>query len=127
VKWVYRHFPLSSIHPEAQKLAEASECVAQIGGNDKFWEFVDKVLATSAKTAQVKATADAIGVDGSKVVDCMNAGTFEAEVAADYNDGLNAGARGTPYTIAINQDGEKAPINGALPLAQAQAIVDSLK
>ncbi len=42
--WVYRHFPLRSIHPYAQKLAEASECVWEQKGDDGFWAFADKVF-----------------------------------------------------------------------------------
>lgn len=41
---VYRHFPLESIHPSARILAEGSECAAEIGGEDAFWEYHDKVF-----------------------------------------------------------------------------------
>lgn len=41
VAWVYRHFPLESIHPSARPAAEASECVASLGGNDAFWQYLD--------------------------------------------------------------------------------------
>jgi protein-disulfide isomerase len=41
---VYRHFPLNSIHPYAQSLAEGSECANEIGGKDKFWQFHDKIF-----------------------------------------------------------------------------------
>src|SRR5690606_34807350 len=34
VAWVYRHLPLTSLHPSAAYIAETSECVAELGGND---------------------------------------------------------------------------------------------
>lgn len=44
VAWVYRHFPLDSLHPKARKEAEASECAAELGGNDGFWAYIDKLF-----------------------------------------------------------------------------------
>ncbi len=46
VNWVYRHFPLPSLHPDATRKAEASECAGDLGGNDKFWEFIDIIEAS---------------------------------------------------------------------------------
>ncbi len=46
IAWVYRHFPLDSLHPEARTKAEASECVAQIAGNEVFWKYL-KTLVTN--------------------------------------------------------------------------------
>ncbi|MFC1622024.1 DsbA family protein [Patescibacteria group bacterium] len=39
--WVYRHFPLDRIHPLARAGAEASECAAEVGGEEAFWKFLD--------------------------------------------------------------------------------------
>ncbi|HWO07073.1 MAG TPA: thioredoxin domain-containing protein [Candidatus Paceibacterota bacterium] len=41
VAWVYRHFPIPSLHPKAPKQAEALECAAEQGGNEMFWKFTD--------------------------------------------------------------------------------------
>jgi protein-disulfide isomerase len=44
VMWVYRHFPLTSIHPDAVPYAIGSECAASLGGNDAFWSFTDELF-----------------------------------------------------------------------------------
>ena len=43
VAWVYRHFPLEQLHPKAAKESEALECAAEIGGNEKFWVYTNKI------------------------------------------------------------------------------------
>lgn len=43
INWVYRHFPLTSLHPNALLKAQATECVGEQGGNDKFWQYLDKL------------------------------------------------------------------------------------
>lgn len=47
VAWVYRHFPIPSLHPKAPKQAEALECAAEQGGNEMFWKFTDMVYETT--------------------------------------------------------------------------------
>ncbi|HEY1041669.1 MAG TPA: thioredoxin domain-containing protein [Candidatus Paceibacterota bacterium] len=41
VQYIYRHHPLTSIHPDAQKQAEVAVCVQQLKGYKAFWDFVD--------------------------------------------------------------------------------------
>lgn len=47
VAWVYRHFPIPSLHPKAPKQAEALECAAEQGGNEVFWKYTDKIYQTT--------------------------------------------------------------------------------
>src|SRR3989344_1332658 len=42
--WVYRHFPLDQLHSKARKEAEATECVAELGGNEKFWAYLNRIM-----------------------------------------------------------------------------------
>lgn len=44
VAWIYRHLPLASLHSKAPKEAEATECAAELGGNDGFWKLTDKIF-----------------------------------------------------------------------------------
>lgn len=44
VVWIYRHFPITKLHPNASIKAEASECVAKIGGDTAFWEFIKNIM-----------------------------------------------------------------------------------
>lgn len=46
VVWVYRHFPITQLHPDSFNKSHASECVAELGGNDKFWQYL-KLLSDS--------------------------------------------------------------------------------
>lgn len=45
VAWVYRHFPLDQLHPEARAVARAAECVGELEGEEAFWEFTDGYFA----------------------------------------------------------------------------------
>ena len=45
VVWAYRHFPLDQLHPNARTIAQISECIAMMEGNDAFWAFTDGYFA----------------------------------------------------------------------------------
>lgn len=53
VLFAYKHFPLSQIHPNAQKAAEAAECARDQG---KFWEFHDKLFEDQTNWANLSQT-----------------------------------------------------------------------
>src|SRR3989344_3839273 len=58
VAWVYRHFPLDSLHPvKARAEAAASDCAAELGGQDGFWKFADRFFELSPSNNQTDIDA----------------------------------------------------------------------
>lgn len=127
VNWVYRHFPLTSIHPDAQKAAEGAECAAEQG---KFWEFADKLFdgqdTVGVGRAQLTVYANDLGLNVSKFDDCVDTGKYASKVQADALDGQAAGGTGTPFSVIL-AGGQQIPVSGAVPLAQVESIIDSLR
>ena len=126
VKFVYRDFPLSQIHPMAQKYAEAAECARDQG---KFWQMHDKIFQEQDKLGQgtissytvndIKNWAANLGLKGSEFNQCLDSGKYAEEVKKDFDDGAAAGVGGTP-TFFING---KATV-GAQPFESLKAIID---
>ena len=125
VKLAYRHFPLASIHPNAQKAAEASECANDQG---EFWLYHDALFQNQAEwesltpdKALEKFTefAGSIGIDSAKFSECVSSGQFEDNVNKDLNDGSTAGVRGTPATYINGY-----LLEGAVPYEQFKAEIE---
>ncbi|MBI4148856.1 DsbA family protein [Candidatus Woesearchaeota archaeon] len=119
VRFVYRDFPLSSIHPNAQKAAEAAECADEQG---KFWEYHDKIFLNqpALSPGSLKSWAAELSLDAKKFNDCLDSGKMAAEVSKDLADASRAGGRGTPYFIVGN-----APISGAVPFSVFQQAIEA--
>lgn len=130
VRWVYRHFPLVQLHSKAPKEAEATECAAELGGNDGFWNYVDRLFAVTPSNdrldaAELPKIATAVGLDAKKFAACLASGKYANKVQQDYNDGASAGVRGTPYSVIIAGD-QKIPVSGAVPASELKQILDQV-
>jgi len=131
VAWVYRSFPIDQLHSKSRNEAEATECANGLGGPSKFWEYLNMVYdrTTSNNTlnaSELPKIATAIGLDVKSFNECLSSGKYEAKVEADYQDAINAGATGTPYSIIITKDGTKTPLSGAYSYEQLKNILDSI-
>lgn len=133
VAWVYRHFPLEQLHPQAATVALASECVADLGGNDAFWSFSDSYLAVRADGDRtphdelIKKLVEQVGVNPTKFDDCFTSGRYIDKVQADMNNAVETGGRGTPWSILIGPTGKTYPINGALPQQSIEQLIEIAK
>ena len=136
VAWVYRHFPLDqpdvngyALHPKAGKESQALECANEQGGGAKFWSYLDRLFEVTPSNngldlAELPKIAEYVGLDKIKFNQCLESGKYAQRVTDDQADGVNSGARGTPYSIVIAPNGKKFIINGALPYANVKAVID---
>lgn len=100
VKFVYRHFPVATIHPKAAQAAAASECARDQG---KFWEYHD-ILYQNPNTLEIedlKKYAQVLELDTVQFAQCLDGGEKQEKVRKDVEDGLQAGVTGTP-TFYVN-------------------------
>lgn len=121
VRLVYRHFPLRSIHPQAQKAAEASECAAN---QNRFWEMHDRLFElNSSRTMSVatfKEAAKALGLNTTTFNACLDNSDEAARVEKDYQDGIAIGVSGTPGSFIGTHY-----IAGALPYEEIKSIIET--
>jgi protein-disulfide isomerase len=130
VAWVYRHFPLIQLHPNAPALAAASECVAELGGNDAFWNFTDLIFGErgvneATDVSRLTEFAQTAGVDGGQFDLCHNSGKYDDAIDTDLAAALKTGARGTPYSVVLVGD-QQGVINGAQQYPVVKQILDDL-
>ena len=131
VAWVYRHFPIAQLHTKAAKESEATECAAELGGNQAFWKYLDKIFETTNSNdtldpSELPKIATAIGLDVIAFNTCLSSGKYAELVKKSVEEAIKAGALGTPYSVIVTKDGQKVLINGAEPIAMVKAKIDAL-
>jgi len=124
VRWVYRHFPLS-IHSNAFDAAVASECIAELGGNDAFWTFNGRLFENQRSLGESFYTEIAVelGISENAFNECINSNRYNKHVQDDLDNAVSSGGRGTPFNIVISGEGEVFPFSGALPYEQIKGII----
>lgn len=128
VAWVYREFPLTEIHPNAMKNAEAAECVAQVAGNDAFWKFKTILFANQPiDPTQYGVYAQKIGISGDAFSTCFAsaATTVDVRIQADRQNALDIGTQGTPYSLILVAGKPPVVMNGGYPYDAVKQLVDA--
>lgn len=129
VKWVFRHFPLSTIHSRALSAAVASECIAKLSGNDAFWSFTDAAFENQRQLgdAWYKEQAASFGIDSSEFQSCLNDKRVVSDIQTDLDEATGTGGRGTPYVVVVTPSGKLIPFSGALPYAQVSGVIEQAR
>lgn len=126
VRLIFRNYPLS-FHQNAMKEAQAAECAAEIGGNDAYWKYHDKIFSETTSNGtgfaldKLVPTAKAIGLDENKFKTCLDSDKYAAKVNQQMQEGSASGVQGTPGTFVNG-----TLVEGAVPLSQFTTMIDGL-
>jgi len=98
--FVFRHFPLSRIHPHAMAAAEAAEAA---GEQDKFWQMHNMLFENqeSLEHWDLLHHARVLHVDTQRFEDAMASHRNVSRIREHFRSGVVSGVNGTP-TLFIN-------------------------
>lgn len=118
IRFVYRHLPLTSIHPEAFPSAEASMCANE---QNAFWEYHDKIFENQDKLGRelYMQIASDLNLGVTAFENCLNTGKYKDLVQQDSDFAINLGVQSTP-TFFING----LALVGAQPLEAFKQVID---
>ena len=120
--FVFRNFPLTQIHPEAENAAELAEFAGSYGS---FWEMHDGLYLNQARLGPplYLELAQALRLPGDALAEALEHHAFRARVRDDFRGGLKSGVNGTP-TFFINgrrHDAGPEDLIGAIEAELARA------
>jgi protein-disulfide isomerase len=100
LRFVFRHFPLTQIHPHAERAAEAAEAA---GAHGRFWPMHDLLFEHQDQLDDVHLVgyAATLGLDVDQFAADLANGTYASRVREDVRSGIWSGVNGTP-TFFIN-------------------------
>jgi len=135
--WVYRHAPIIGLHSKSPKESEATECAAELGGNDVFWKYVAELFKNTPSNngldpARLYDFASTVGLDSKAFKTCLDSGKYGSKITEQIAASEKAGVLGTPYAVLVIE-GKNVPLVdkngdglGALPYPQMKQIIDNL-
>ena len=131
IRYVFRDFPLESIHPNALLASEAAACANEQG---KYWEMHDRLFGNQGTlaTANMAAHAQAVGVEATSFQQCLAGGKYKESIRKGVADAVSLGVTGTPTffigTVSPNDSKVKVirALKGAAPYANFKEVLDGL-
>lgn len=131
IKYVFRNFPITSIHPLAFKAHEAANCS---GEQEKYWEMHDRLFANSTALGlkDLSQHARALALDLPKFQECLDSGKQAGKIRSDLAEGQKAGVQGTPtFFLGLTEPNDTQItavkiIRGAQPYAAFKQAIESL-
>lgn len=118
IRFVYRHLPLTSIHPEALPAAEATMCANE---QNSFWAYHDKLFENQDKLGRelYMEIAGSLNLDITAFENCLGTGKYKELIQQDSDFAVKLGIQSTP-TFFING----LALVGAQPLEAFKQTID---
>jgi len=126
LRFVFRHFPLTQIHPHAEGAAEASEAA---GAQGQFWEMHDLLFENqrALDSMHLPGYAEELNLDSRRFVRELEEHVHQRRVREDFMSGVRSGVNGTPafFINGVRYDGswDHAPLLEALESASEEVAV----
>jgi protein-disulfide isomerase len=110
VRFVFRNFPITQLHPHAEQAAEAAEAA---GTQGQFWEMYERLLQPSSRLdlASLLDYAADLNLDVGRIREEVSGQAYAAKIERDVREGIQDGVNATPKFYV---DGER--VDGKLPL-----------
>jgi protein-disulfide isomerase len=107
LRFVFRNFPLTQIHPFAEPAAEVAEFANAQG---KFWEMHHQLFENQDRLGEelFAELSSELGLDPEALVKALEDGTYISHIRADFTGGVRSGVNGTP-TFFINGERHNGP------------------
>jgi protein-disulfide isomerase len=98
--FAFRHFPLTNVHPHAERAAEAAEAA---GAQGRFWQMHDVLFEhrDALEDEDLAQYAAALSLDAERLIGEVLAGAYAGRIQEDFQSGIWGGVNGTP-TFFIN-------------------------
>ena len=109
LRFVYRHFPLTNVHPHAQQACQAAEAA---GAQGRFWEMHDALFANqdALEFDDLVSYGAALGLDVVRFRQELDLGAYTSRIREDFMSGVRSGVNGTP-TFFINNTRYDGPVD----------------
>ena len=107
LRFVYRHFPMTAVHPHAESAAETAEFA---GANGVFWEMHESLFENQDRMSVsfFFAVAEALGLSGVALQHALVTRTYAPKVRSDFLGGVRSGVNGTPCFFINSERHERS-------------------
>jgi protein-disulfide isomerase len=123
VAWVYRHTPYQ---PGGYEAAVASECIAELAGEEAFWQYTNDALENfrDLNAEWHRAKAIELGADGDEFDACYTSGRHDERIAETTLNSQELGGQGTPFNVLLTRNNGVIKFPGAQPKERVDRFLE---